>query len=383
MDLIQLYFKNLYTLFIDMSFYMVIGLIFTGLLHVFVNKEWITKQVGKKGIGSVIKSSLIGVPLPLCSCGVVPTAIELGKNGATRGAVTSFLTSTPQTGVDSIIATYGMMGGFFAFFRAIAAFISGIVTGLITDIFVKDEEIHAVHISCGCGCHSGESHTDTPVHSDECGCHTDHAHTDAHAHVHTSGCGCHTSASHSNMHTGFFTKLKEAFNYAFADFLSEIAKHFLIGLLIAALISTLIPTNSLSQFSGTIIPLFAMLVIGIPMYVCSTSSIPIALSLINTGLTPGAAFVFLFSGPVTNIASLSILVKSLGKKTVAIYLLCVSICALIFGFLLDLLPISTIGLSNAHLDHSQPPIFTLIVAGFFLICLLRSIYMNNKHRFSH
>ncbi len=313
MEIIRNYFMNLSDLFIEMAFYVVIGLVFTGILHVLVKKEWVTKQVGKRGVGSVVKASLIGVPLPLCSCGVVPTAIQLGKSGASKGAVTSFLTSTPQTGVDSIIATYGMMGPLFAIYRAVAAFVSGIVTGTMTDLLVKDEKIAESTHSCGCGC-GGEK--ETPHEEDtSCGC----------------GCGHH----HEVKSTRKQSKVEQVFRYAFGEFLDEIAGHFIIGLLIAAGITTIIPENFFLGFTSPFITMLIMLIVGIPMYVCSTSSIPIAVSFILSGISPGAAFVFLFTGPVTNAASLVMLVKSLGKKTVSIYIASVAVCAIAFGILLD------------------------------------------------
>ncbi|MFI3229283.1 MAG: permease, partial [Bacillota bacterium] len=150
------FFTNLWDLFIDMSFYLVIGILFTGVLHAFVKKSFILKHIGGNSFVAVVKASVVGVPLPLCSCGVVPMALYLGKNGASKGATVSFLTSTPQTGVDSIIATTGMLGGFFAAFRAIVAFISGIIAGCVTNLFCrKDKDSFSENIkiesSCCCG----------------------------------------------------------------------------------------------------------------------------------------------------------------------------------------------------------------------------------------
>ncbi len=346
---------NLWELFVDMSFYIVIGLLFTGLLHAFVNKNAILKHVGKKSTASVVKASVLGVPLPLCSCGVVPTAMYLGKSGASKGAVVSFLTSTPQTGVDSIIATYGLMGPLFAVYRAVAAFISGIVSGIVTNILSKKDDLNYATSKTSCGC--SHEHNNEPK---------------------VSSCGCSHEHEHNNeVKPSFTSKLKSVFTYAFGEFLDEIAGHFVIGLIIAALISTFVPEAWLSSFSNPLLSMLMMLVIGIPMYICSTASIPIALSLMMKGISPGAAFVFLFAGPVTNIASLAILGKTLGKKVLSIYLACAGVCSILFGFVLDFI-IDFTGYSgitniieNSH-EH-EIPIYMVVVAVLFGILVLKSL----------
>ncbi len=358
------YLYNLGQLFVDMSFYIVIGLLFTGILHAFVNKDAILKHIGQKSTASVIKASVLGVPLPLCSCGVVPTALYLGKSGASKGAVVSFLTSTPQTGVDSIIATYGLMGPLFAVYRAIAAFVSGIVAGIATNIFCKNDVSDYANARTSCGC----SPKPEPEAS-ACCCSHEHE-------PKMPACGCSQEHSHE-VKPSLSAKIKSIFTYAFGEFLDEIAGHFVIGLLIAALISTFVPQEWLSSFANPLLSMLMMLIIGIPMYICSTASIPIALSLMIKGISPGAAFVFLFAGPVTNIASLTILGKTLGKKVLTIYLACVGICSLIFGFVLDFIinfsgysGISNI-IANSH--QHQIPIYMLVVAAIFGILVLRSL----------
>ncbi len=349
----MIFLNNLWDLFVDMSFYLVIGLIFTGILHVFVNKEMILKHVGNNTTGSVVKASVVGVPLPLCSCGVVPTALFLEKSGASKGAVISFLTSTPQTGVDSIIATYGLMGPLFAFYRAIAAFLSGIFGGIVTNVLCKNAKTLYTDTAQG-DCHSSccESKKETT-------------------------CGCGNMPCDSPKKNSILKKIIQVFTYAFGEFLEDITIHFLIGLFVAALISTLLPEQILSSITNPFLSMILMLIIGIPMYICSTASIPIALSLMMKGITPGAAFVFLFAGPVTNIASLAMLVKTLGKKVLLVYLGSVAICSILFGLLLDYLieltnyqGINSI-LSDTH-EHDMP-VYMYIVAIVFAILLLRCI----------
>ncbi len=360
----MIFFENLWDLYVDMSFYIVIGLILTGVLHAFVKKESILKHVGKDTMGSVVKASVVGVPLPLCSCGVVPTAMYLGQSGASKGAVVSFLTSTPQTGVDSIIATYGLMGPFFAIYRAVAAFFSGIISGIFTNILCKKDNITYDNNNSAYSCsHEDEKQT------------------------------CCSNQNMNEVHTNCLSfpkqrmsnKIKSIFTYAFGEFLDEISFHFVVGLIIAALISTLLPQEILSSFTNPFLSMLLMLVIGIPMYICSTASIPVALSLMMKGISPGAAFVFLFAGPVTNIASLTVLAKILGKKVLAIYLGSVAICSIGFGFLLDYI-IKISGYSSfdqmMHNSHEhEVPIYMVIVAILFGILVIKSLIkkiLNNK-----
>ncbi|MFI3175321.1 MAG: SO_0444 family Cu/Zn efflux transporter [Bacillota bacterium] len=396
-----LYFENLWSLFVEMSFYIVIGLIFTGLLHAFVKKEAVLKHIGKNDVGSVVKASVVGVPLPLCSCGVVPTAMYLGKSGASKGAVVSFLTSTPQTGVDSIIATYGMIGPLFAIYRPISAFCSGIISGIMTNIFCKKDVIvyDGVETTCGCSteaeaapaessacccsaepapvessaccCSSAES---TPAESSACCCSAEPAP------VESSSCCC-SSAEPVADNEGFIGKMKIAMTYAFGEFLDEIAYHFVIGLLIAALISTLLPETLLSSITNPVFSMLLMVVIGIPMYICSTASIPIAVSLMLKGISPGAAFVFLFAGPVTNMASLVLLTKTLGKKVVAIYLGSAAVCAILFGLILDYIIAQSGYAINmfAHIHEHEMPLYMTVVAIVFGILVAKSLVQHFSH----
>ncbi|OON96823.1 MAG: hypothetical protein ATN31_01650 [Candidatus Epulonipiscioides saccharophilum] len=409
------YLGNFWDLFVDMSFYLVIGIIFTGILYAFVKKETVLKHVGKDDTKSVIKASVVGVPLPLCSCGVVPTAMYLEENGASKGAVVSFLTSTPQTGVDSIIATYGMMGPVFAIYRAVAAFLSGIFSGIVTNKFCKNESINYSKAKNSCSCsHSEKEETkskatscychsekeETKPETTSCCCHSEKEETKSKAtsccchsekeetKPETTSCCCHSKEKEHKSEdtscccnhnvvdpakTSFLAKVKTIFTYGFGSFLDEISGHLVIGLIIATLISTAIPEDLLTNIQTPILSMIMMLIIGIPMYVCSTASIPIAISLIMKGISPGAAFVFLFAGPVTNIASLTILYNSLGKKTMAIYLGSVAFCSIIFGLILDAAinffhSDITIQAVHAHLhDHSMTEDVIAIIFGILVI----------------
>ncbi len=335
--------KELINLFIDMSFYIMIGLLMVGILNSFVNRKWIVKQVGKNNILSVIKAAVIGVPLPICSCGVVPMAVELKKSNASNGAVNSFLISTPQTGVDNIIATWGIIGPFMAIFRAVSAFISGIIGGIVTNIFSEDSIIEKEEESCCCKNKKKEEKKT------------------------------------------FKEKVVNIFTYGFGFFLDEIVIHFIIGLIISTLITLIIPNDFFIEYglNSNFISMIIMILVGLPMYVCSTSSIPIALSLMMKGINPGAAFVFLFVGPVTNMASLIILGKTFGKKLLTIYVSSVIVLSIIFGYIfnyiVDYYNINIMGTTN-HLHSHGYSLLDNILAIIFLILIIFSLARVIKYK---
>ncbi len=396
MDILLSFIENFKDMFVSMAFYIMLGLLFVGILNTYIKKESVLKHLGKENISSVVKASVVGVPLPRCSCGVVPTAVELKKDGASNGAVVSFLVSTPQTGVDSILATYSLMGIVMAIYRPIAAFFSGIISGGIVDIFAKKEKINTeIETHCSCGCGHEEEHS-----SCDCGCGHEEEHSSCdcgcgHEEEHSScDCGCGHEEEHSSCDCGCESaipttklgKFKRVFTYAYGSFLDEIAGHFMLGMLIATIISTFVPTDffvSLGLDSG-VLAMIAMIIIGLPMYICSTASIPIAISLVGKGLSFGASFVFLFTGPVTNIASILVLSKALGKKITTLYIVSVSACSVAFGLLLDFLiekfdwQLLFTAASDSHSEHAN--IFSYIVAVVFLALIIKSFVVMIKSK---
>ena len=333
----------IYYTFRDIAPYLFIGLAFAGLLNIFFKKDLIAKHLGKGNFLSVIKAALLGVPLPLCSCGVIPTALYLRKEKASRGATLSFLISTPQTGVDSIIATYGMMGPIFAIFRPLAAFITGIIGGIMANYFFKDEKKNAVP--------KGDNYT---------------------------------SCSIAPPSTNFFSKIKNMIRYAFVDFLDDISIQLTIGIILAGIISYVIPDNFFANYGGDGIGgMLIMILIGIPLYVCATGSIPIAMSLIAKGISPGAAFVFLVAGPATNAATITLIANSMGKKVVAIYLSVISVFAILGGFALNyIFKITKTPLNFSAMSHTKE--FTpllLILTLLFSLALALSLFRKLKGKF--
>jgi uncharacterized membrane protein YraQ (UPF0718 family)/copper chaperone CopZ len=346
-------FEHIYNIFIEISPFLLLGLFFVGLLHIFFSKEFIIKHIGKDNVGSIVKASVLGVPLPLCSCGVIPTAIYMAKNGASKGAVISFLISTPQTGIDSIMATYGMLGWVFAIYRPIIAFVSGILGGIIVNIFSKEpmtinvEDSKKVEAS---SCSSGSCNSST--------------------------CGT-TPVKKQNTFTKFY-------HYAFVEFLDDIAVHFIIGIIISGLISFFIPEEFFIKYSlgSGILGMLVMIAVGLPMYICATASIPIAITLMLKGVSPGAAFVFLTVGPLTNAASLAILSKIFTKKVIIIYATSASVIAIIAGLSLDLIVnafslqefvIPTMASGHMH-DGGFLHTIYIVSAWIFAFMLLGSLY---------
>lgn len=290
----------------EMSPYLLLGFLFAGLLHSFVPSKLYHRYLSKPTFGSVVNAALLGIPLPLCSCGVIPTAMSLRREGASKGATTSFLIATPQTGVDSILATYGMMGLPFAIVRPVAALCTALFGGAAANIFGKENE--------------GDATAKVPDHDhhhDHCDCGCD--------------CGCEDHKAHRN-------KLLEALHYAYVDMIADIGKWLLIGLVVAGLITVLIPDNAFTLFQGnTLASMLLVLCIAVPMYLCATGSIPIAVALMLKGLTPGAGLVLLMAGPACNFASMLVVKKVLGTRSLIIYLASIVVGAVGFGYLIDFL----------------------------------------------
>ncbi|MFC1830242.1 SO_0444 family Cu/Zn efflux transporter [Thermodesulfobacteriota bacterium] len=291
------------------AIYMLFGFFFAGVLYVFIKPETIGRYLGKGRIRSVFLSALAGIPIPLCSCGVVPAAAGLKKQGANNGATLSFLISTPESGVDSIPLTYALMDPVITLIRPVSAFITAIVAGITENFFNRSAD--------------GVSNPPSPV-----TCATD------------GDCGCSNSTSDNNKPTknSMTAKIMAGLKYAFVDLLGDIGKWFLVGIFLAGLITYFIPDNVFESYlSNNFIAMLVMLAVGMPMYVCATSSTPIAAALVLKGLNPGAALVFLLAGPATNIASLSMVSGLLGRRSLFIYLGSIAVCSLTLGLLTDLL----------------------------------------------
>lgn len=280
----------------EMSPYLIIGFLFAGIQHVLFPRNKVTKYLGKNNFRSVLYSSLIGIPLPLCSCGVIPTSVSIFKNGASRGSTVSFLISTPQTGMDSIFASYSLLGLPMAIARPFIALATGIMGGLLTNFTERNKP-------------------NQPINNEQI----------------AEDLKRETKPKWNNA-------IAEMFRYAFVEFLSDLAKWLVLGLMLAALISVLIPDDFINHHTGNeFLSMLISLAMAGPLYVCATGSIPIAAVLMMKGLTPGAAIVFLMAGPATNAATITVIGKVMGRRTLFTYLISIILGSLFFGLCVDYL----------------------------------------------
>ncbi|MFA6619178.1 MAG: permease [Candidatus Neomarinimicrobiota bacterium] len=325
MSFINNYFHETYYLLLEMAPYLLLGFLIAGILKYYLRPSTMRRFLGGSNLRSVINAALLGVPMPLCSCGVIPTGVGLHRNGASKGAAVSFLISTPQTGVDSIMITYSLLGLPFAIIRPIVAFITGIAGGAISNKLEGSK---------------GNSYLN--------------------------------ESQDDELPKGL-KKIPAIFKYAFVEFLDDIAKWLIIGILIAGLISVLVPDNFFLEYlSNPYLAMVVMLLVSVPLYVCATSSVPIAAALIMKGLSPGAALVFLMAGPATNAATISVIGNALGKKTLAIYLSTIIAGSFIAGALLDnFMPGSWYsGIMSMGHEHTILPQWLMQISALVLSALL-------------
>lgn len=290
----------------EMSPYLLLGFLLAGLMHAFIPGTIYSKYLAKPNMRSVVLAALFGIPLPLCSCGVLPTAMSLRREGASKGAAVSFLIATPQTGVDSIIATFSLMGLPFAVIRPIAALATAIFGGKMVNVIEGDG-----------GAGKFDS-TNEQAHDDLCG---------------DSCCG-----GHDKVPTSFAGKVIEALRYAYIDMMESVGKWLVVGLIVAGLITIFVPDSYFEIFKdNSFTSMLLVLCISIPMYLCATGSIPIAVALMMKGLTPGAALVLLMAGPACSVASVLVVSKVLGRRTLIAYLGSIISGAVGFGLVTDYL----------------------------------------------
>ena len=318
--MIENFILELWNLTKDMSPYLLLGFLIAGILSVVISPASVEKNLGGKGLFPIVKASLFGIPLPLCSCGVIPVATSLYKHGANKSATTSFLISTPQTGVDSILITYSLLGPIFAIFRPIAALLAGIVGGLAVEIADNGSE-------------SNVKPSTQVIDNDK----------------------------------SFFRRIYE---YGFISLPQDIGKPLILGIVVAAMIAMIVPEDFFASYFGNgFMGLIIMMFAGIPIYVCATASVPIALALMIKGLSPGAAFVFLMTGPATNAATISTVWKILGKQTAFIYLAAVSGSSLVAGFFINLFSSEIDSHIHNH-DHWMMPVWLQITSSVLLLAIL-------------
>jgi uncharacterized membrane protein YraQ (UPF0718 family) len=326
--------------------YVLLGFFATGLLKALVPEETIVRHLGKSSAGSVLKASLFGVPLPLCSCAVIPAAIGLRKQGASKGASAAFMVSVPETGVDSVAITWALLDPLMTLVRPVSAFITATVTGLLINILPEESA--------------------TPKNAEQGGC----------------GSSCCAAEESSDNRPPLLRRLRDGQSFAFGALLGDIGKWLLIGIVIAGVISFLVPDDFMTRYLGSeFLSLLIMLIVGIPIYICASASTPIAAALILKGLSPGAALVFLLAGPATNAATLTVVYRYFGRAATAIYLASIAFCSLLFGYLLNRFyafsGVDIVGwVAQGESVDSSP--FALAAAILLLILIARSMLPQRK-----
>ena len=321
----------------EMAPYLLLGFLIAGILHVFVPQGFYRKYLSKDNKLAVLWAALLGIPLPLCSCGVIPTAIGLRNEKASKGAVASFMIATPQTGIDSILATFSLMGLGFAIVRPVAALVTGVCGGLLVNRFAPEEDANV-----------------------------------------TSGSSCIAETGN---------KIWRVLKYACFNMIQDIGGRLVIGLLVAALIQVAIPDEFFLHFgSQPLMQMLVILIVAVPMYICSTGSIPVAAALIMKGLTPGAALVMLMAGPAVNLASILVVRKALGKRFTWIYLLVIIGFSILFGLLVNAIGITVKPMVAAGpccaADAMMPGTFKLICAIVLTLLIIFALTMKLFDKFN-
>ncbi|MCY7297282.1 permease [Alteromonas sp. a30] len=283
---------NFWDLFTQSAPWLLLGYGIAGIINVYLPESWLRKQLGTASFGHSVKAAVVGAPLPLCSCGVIPTALGLRRRGASKNATASFMVATPETGVDSIAMTYALLGPLMAIARPIAAIFSAVLAGESVRAMVKEAPPKPAPEKASC-------------------------------------CG-----GKSKIQQSTYQRIMQ---FSFVKLLGDTVNWLLIGLVFAAIIQTFVPESFLSQWGNSFITMLVMIIISIPMYICATASTPVAAGMLMAGVSPGAILVFMLTGPATNIATLGALSNELGKKAMFAYLFGVIAGAIVSGLALDAL----------------------------------------------
>lgn len=347
-------FNNFWELLTSIAIYILIGVILAGVFKLYLPETFIKRHLGGRSFMSNIKAAIIGIPLPLCSCSVIPFVSALKKSGASKSAIQTFLISTPITGADSILATYGVFGWVFTAYRTASSVIISLLAGFLSMIFVKEDPVEEEKSIQQNNPFKTFKATQNPVFS-----------------VSMSPL---ISPAPVNPKTdkkaGLEDSLKAIYSFAFDDIYKDIAKSLMIGIFLGALVMTFMPEN-LSELlsSSLLLNYFLVLLIAMPLYVCATSSVPLGIALLSGGFSPGAVFIFLTAGPATNAITMSVVIKALGKKSLVVYLSSILLGSLFFAFIFDWY--FTDVLKDIMLLSHEHETISLIdqIAGFIMIYL--------------
>ncbi len=290
---------------LDAAPWLLLGLLAAGLVKALIPETQLQRWLGGRGLRAVSRAAVIGAPLPLCSCGAIPTALALHRGGAGRGPTTAFLIGTPGIGVDSLAITYALLGPFMAISRALGAVVTAIATGMLVGASRTPviSPVAEMRDSCGSCCKGS----------------------------------CDSTPSAPSLTSPLRTRLSGGMRYAFNDVLDDIGPWLLAGLLVAGVMISLVPPEALTTNGSGLTTMLIMALVGIPMYICATAATPIAVALILSGITPGAALVFLLAGPITSMATLGVLRREMGNDALLRYLAGILVSTVALGWLLDLI----------------------------------------------
>lgn len=336
MEYIDLFIEQFLYFYNEMAIYLLFGFFVAGVLHIFFPDSFINRHLGQNTMGSVFKSTLAGIPLPLCSCGVIPVAASIRRKGASKGATLSFLIATPQIGSDSFLITYSLIGWIFALFRIAAAFFTAILSGILANIFARDSEGDKAIINA------------------------------------------------NDKNSGPAERMRHFFPYLQNEVFGPIVNYLVAGLVLAGLIGALIPDGFFEAYlNNPFMSMIVMLLVGIPMYICATASTPIAASLLIKGISPGAALVFLLAGPATNAVTITTVLKTMGKRALSIYLGSIIIISLILGYILNVLAFDFHLTIMNHHRHEILPNWLKLIGSFGLLIMFGFHYIKSiYHKFS-
>jgi uncharacterized membrane protein YraQ (UPF0718 family) len=318
--------------------YIWLGFLAAGLLHAFVPQQWIMSQLGGRGHGSVWKAALLGVPIPLCSCGVIPAAVGLRKRGAGRGATLSFLISTPETSADSIALTWALLGPVWAVVRPVAAVLVAVVTGTVANLLPDAAVSSPEPVACGCGCES----VPKPAAKQR--------------------------------------RLGRAWRFVFKELVPDIGGWLLLGIALSGILLALLPEQFLENLPGGAgVQMLLALIVGVPLYICAAASTPLAAALLLKGLAPGAALVLLLAGPATNLASALVVSRQMGRAGTAVYFGGVALGSLAAGAVIQALAPGW-QLGDIHIHDDVLPVWLSVVSAVILLIVIVLPWLRRKLR---
>jgi uncharacterized membrane protein YraQ (UPF0718 family) len=347
-----------WSVLLDSAPFVLLGFFIAGLLKAFLPDNFVSKHLGGGGVGSIFKAAAFGIPVPLCSCGVLPAAAAIKKQGAGNGAVAAFLISTPETGVDSIAVTWALLDPLMTVVRPVVAFVMAIITGIAVSFFGR------------------QSRTDVSVEekvTEKSGC--------------ASSCCCGHDKHEAKKPLSIKEKFSHGMSFAFGELLKDVGLWLFIGILLSGLISVFVSPDMLDRwFANEYLSMLMMFMLSVPLYVCATASTPIVAALALKGISPGAALVFLLAGPATNAASLPVIFRMLGRKAGVVYLLAIIVISVLAGLLVNDL-YAYLGFDIRHwankAPHEEGGVVPVISSLLLSLLILRSFFSGRVKSHNH